>query len=477
MHRSFSLYALMAAAAAAVAYGCGTGGPGVGSNNVEAGGAGGGAGAAGAAGESAGGSGGSGGGINPVGGAGGTGPTVCDPSLDMDADLIADSIEGDGDQDKDGKPNATDDDSDGDGWTDKEEAGAGRADACVPVADTDNDTIPDYLDLDSDGDGMPDADERKYDPDGSKGCRVLADCDGDGVIDLVELAAGSSPTDPAIKPPDATLYFILPFKAGEQTKDFTFSTGVKQADIYFLIDTTNTMAGAISNVKESIETTILPKLLNGDAAANPPIPAIPNAWVGVGDFRDIPWAPYGYPGENMQLVDDPTRDQVYRNSFKVGDQTVLGNVTPPGGTAPSFTVPDNIKSILGALEAKQGGDSPEGTTQALWIAATGLPYQATLGGLWKSIPPTCTPPGAIGTPCFRPQTLPVFVLITDAPFHNGPNIANAYDPKGTGGTKSYKETVDAAARPARLVPTCSTSRTRRAASTTTRRSAAKSSRW
>jgi hypothetical protein len=33
-----------------------------------------------------------------------------------------------------------------------------------------------------------------------------------------------------------------------------------------------------------------------------------------------------------------------------------------------------------------------------------------------------------GVPCFRPASLPVFVIVTDAPLHNGPVAAHAYDP-------------------------------------------------
>lgn len=379
------------------------------------------------------------GGAIVVAGAGGA--TACDPAVDTDQDTIADALEGMGDPDKDGVPNLEDLDSDGDGWTDAEEAGSNRKDACSAVVDTDGDGAPDFLDLDSDGDGISDKDEKIYDPDGTKGCRVKMDCDGDTVIDLIEVAAGSDPTNPQSQPSDATLYFVLPWKDPEQTRDFTFSAGVKQADIYFLIDTTESMGPAIANVTSSIETTILPKILNGDPANK--IPAIPDAWIGIGDFRDIPWAPYGYPGDESQSVDDPTRDWVYRNHFEINDKTILGNVTPPGGIAPNFAAPENVKQILGSLQAQHGGDAPEATTQALWIAATGGNYMATLGGLWKNTPPSCTPPGSIGTPCFRPETLPIFLLITDAAFHNGPNASLAYDPSGTGGTKPYAEVVKA----------------------------------
>ncbi|MBI5536649.1 MAG: hypothetical protein HY898_28275 [Deltaproteobacteria bacterium] len=372
------------------------------------------------------------------------GPTPCKDPKDSDNDGIADELElaPNTDTDSDGTPDFLDDDSDGDGWLDKDEAanpflsngspGRTRENACSALADTDADGIPDVRDVDSDGDGIADADEKTLDPDGTLGCRVKPDCDGDAVVDPVEVAAGSSPTDASSIPPDATLYFVLPYQKPERTKDFDFSTGVKMADIYFLVDTTDSMQAAIDNVASSLDTKILPAILNGDPAASPPIPAIPGAWVGVGDFRDIPWAPWG-----------ATTDKLYRSRFPVGSDMVLGNVSAPEQGPGGLVAPQNVRSILGTLQASGGGDAPEGQTQAMWIAASGQDYAATGLGFWKPDPPMCTPPGSIGTPCFRPGALPLFVLITDAPMHNGPVASWDYTPSNTGGTHPYQDTVDA----------------------------------
>ena len=372
------------------------------------------------------------------GGAGGGAPSCTD--LDTDGDGISDALEGDGalDTDGDGKPDMEDDDSDGDGWLDAEEAawpGQPRANACAPLVDSDGDGDPDVVDLDADNDGVPDEDERDYDPDGSLGCRIRGDCDNDQVIDLVEQAAGSDPTNAASVPQDATLYFVLPYQNPEKTQDFDFSTGVKVADVYFLVDTTASMQPAIDNVSSSLNATIIPTLLNGDPSASPPIPAIPGAWVGVGEMRDIPWAPYGAAG-----------DPVYRNAFELagsGGGLTHGNVAPPAGAAPSFQAPADVKAILSSLKAGGGGDSPEGTTQALWTAATGLTYEATLGGYWKSAPRSCSDDGLLGAPCFRTDAVPIFVVVTDAPFHNGPSTEYDYDASFTGGTRSYDDAITA----------------------------------
>lgn len=368
-------------------------------------------------------------------------PNCADPT-DSDGDNIADDLEGapDLDTDSDGDPDYLDDDSDGDGIPDATEAansllqGAGkeRPDPCSPLADSDGDTIPDARDVDSDGDGIADEDELAYDPNGEQSCWVKPDCDGDDVVDPVEQAAGSDPLDGASVPPDATLYFVLPYEAPEKTKDFEFSAGVKKADVYFLIDTTESMQAAIDNVAGSLDDTILPAVLNGDPDASPPIPAIPGAWVGVGSFRDVPWSPWG-----------ATTDELYESQFDVSGSTLSGNLAEPEPGGGGLVAPASVRSILSNLEAAGGGDAPEGLTQALWMAATGSPYAATYGGLWTAPTPSCTAPGELGGPCFRPGALPVFVLITDAPMHNGPIAGYDYNPATTGGTRSYAEAVDA----------------------------------
>lgn len=377
-------------------------------------------------------------------GGGGSGPGCADPA-DGDGDGIADALEGTDDLDGDDKPNASDDDSDGDGIPDAVEAvnplldpgqpGQSREGPCDPLADSDGDGTPDAYDKDSDNDGLSDKQEAAFDPNGKFGCKVTTDCDGDGVIDLIEAAAGTSPTDEKSTPEDPGLFFVLPYGEGDKTQDFVFSTGVAKADIYFMIDTTASMQPAIDSLKASISTKIIPSILNGDPAANPPIPPIDDVWIGVGSVRDVPWSTYGQPG-----------DDVYRHRFDVAGQTITGNVTPPKQVGDTFEAPDNVAKILGSLTAAGGGDAPEATTQALWISATNSLYVATIGGLWQPAnpyPAPCPDLDMIGVPCFRKDSIPIFVLVTDAAFHNGPLAVNDYSPALVGGTKTYADATAA----------------------------------
>ena len=394
------------------------------------------------------GSGGSGGSTSSSGGSSGTNDSGllevgvppdpnCTDKTDSDGDSIADQLEGDGDTDGDGTPDKDDLDSDDDGVSDEDEAGTGRSDPCSPVANTDqNDDGPDFQDFDADSDGVIDSDEKTgCDND----CRITADCDEDGVVDIVEQAAGSDDCDVDSLPADASLYFIVPFNGGPQTQRFKFSTGIKEADIYFMIDTTNSMQPAIDNVKASLNTKIIPSILNGDASASPPIPAIPGAYIGVGDFKDVPWPPYGN-----------STDSVYRTSFCVGGSEpgctggsiVKGDLAAPKDVGGSFEAPDSVQQIINSFTQSGGGDAPESVTQALYLASTSSQYAVTGGGIWPAPDAACDA-GLIGRACFRPGKLPLFVIITDAAFHNGPQSAYDYGPDAMGSIQPYPGVVDA----------------------------------
>ena len=142
--------------------------------------------------------------------------------LDTDNDTIPDAIEGTVDSDGDGVPDFLDLDSDNDGIPDVRESGYdpavigyldtdgdyrvdptfgtganGLADIVetspdngllfYALADTDGDGVRDYLDRDSDGDGEPDLTETGgNDADGDGRVDVLADTNGNGVVDSVD---------------------------------------------------------------------------------------------------------------------------------------------------------------------------------------------------------------------------------------------------------------------------------------------------
>ncbi len=334
--------------------------------------------------------------------------------LDSDGDGTPDSesVGPDGvpiDSDGDGIPDVRDDDDDGDGIPDRFEGstndtdgdgivdrldldsdGDGVGDAIEGFVDTDGDGTPDFRDLDSDGDGRPDADEDAdgdgvVDPCVAVPCesdRTNPDTDMDGVPDLVESVAGTDPTDSDSTIPDDDFYFVLPFEDPPQRGLFDFSTTLRQADIFFSVDTTGSFGEEIAAIQDSIETLIVP----GVGAL------IADAGFGVGRFEDFPRDPFGLPSDRpFELLQHVTTDTAM------------------------------LRAGIDALPPASGGlDTPEAGVEALyqWATGTGIPA--------VEIAPFA--PGDVGGAGFRLDSLPILIHITDAASHTPAEYAAASIP-------------------------------------------------
>jgi hypothetical protein len=305
--------------------------------------------------------------------------------FDSDEDTIGDRDESVFDSDMDGVADRFDRDSDGDGYSDPEEAG--DADFMTPPVDTDSDTIPDYRDADSDADGLGDAEERTLGTNPRN-----ADTDGDTVSDLVEIAAcPPGDTSCAMDATDPTssirtrggFYFFEPYMMPPDPPRDTldFATDIRVADIYFAMDTTGSMGTTITSLRTGLSTP-------GTGLIDRVRAAIPDTWFGVGDFRD-----------NYDTW-------VYRH---VQDMTV--------STA-------DAQTAANSLVAGGGGDIPEGDVPTLYSIASGL---GVVDPGATDIPDRMgCPAGTWGYPCFRDGAVPIVVLMTDAPFHNGRGGTNPY---------------------------------------------------
>lgn len=317
----------------------------------------------------------------------------CDPTVDSDSDGIADGEEDMTDVDGDGIPNDHDTDSDGDGILDANEHGPYGP--CF-AADSDRDGTPDFLDLDSDNDGISDADEvgtTNTNP-------TVADTDGDGFTDLAELAAGTDPNNPASGIPDTDFFVILPYEGAHVIKQLTFSTDLRVADVYFLIDATGSMGGPIENVRDSLSM-IATRLTT----------AIPDVQMGVGYIEDFPFRAGGPFGPTFY---GSTSDVAYHNQQ---------DITPDLSA---------VQSALSALVASpgtaigDGGDGPESQVEGLYQTVTGEGGDWTFssGAMWslgrRECPAIPDERGRrFGYPCFRPGSLPIIVMVTDIEWHNG----------------------------------------------------------
>ena len=311
---------------------------------------------------------------------------------DSDNDTIGDLHESIVDTDGDMLLDRHDLDSDGDGWTDAEEAG--DADIGTPPVDTDGDLVPDFRDTDSDGDGLSDADERTY---GTS--RTSADTDGDGVSDLVEIAAcpagdtscAMDATDPTSSPRARGDFvfaepYTMPPTPMRDTLDF--ATDIRFADVYFLVDTTGSMGGAITNVRTSLST---PTTGIIDRVRT----EIADVQFGVGGYDDYPVGGYGDPASG---------DRAYYHL-----QDITASTT-------------DAQAGVNMLATHYGVDGPESGVAAMWSATTGMGLAGASG--WTSSRAASSvgacPAGTFGWPCFRSGAVPIIVLISDIYQHNGP---------------------------------------------------------
>jgi hypothetical protein len=247
---------------------------------------------------------------------------------------------------------------------------------------------PSGPDMDSDGDCLSDRDEIDLfgtDPHDR-------DTDGDGLTDWVEVAAGTDPLDP-VNGTRTSQLVLLPYMGGGETRDAVLRTRLEVADVYFLIDTTGSMSPAIENVATSLRDVIVPGLRD----------TIADVQMGVGHFNDVPYGHYG------SSADEPF--------WHVQDIT------------PDDTAVQAALDLLYTTGWGMGSDGPEANAIALWCTATGSAF----GDCGSSVAGRSCPdrPGEVlprlGYPCFRPESLPIVVHVSDAPWHNCEDGSYAYD--------------------------------------------------
>ncbi len=228
---------------------------------------------------------------------------------------------------------------------------------------------------------------------------MLPDSDGDGIPDVADQCPGPG----AVLNADGTCYggtfffHELPYGGPAQIDPLDIGVQVRTADIYFLMDTTGSMGGEIYNLQHGLTSGSYISGCSGGIIGAIRC-TIPDAWFGVGHHDDYPVSPYGQAGV----------DHVYQNF-----QDITSSVSA-------------AQSAVNGLPLDNGWDGPEGMAQAMWAIATG-------GGLGPYLAArTGCPAGTWGYPCFRNGTIPIIILFTDAPFHNGP-YGYDYSLSGGGG--------------------------------------------
>lgn len=170
--------------------------------------------------------------------------------------------------------------------------------------------------------------------------------------------------------------------AGVVTVNLETQPQVSIADVFFIVDRTGSMEQEIDNIKSNLQTTIVP----GIAAT------IRDVQFGVATYSDFPLDPYGDSGDIPFTLVSPI------------DRSVA-----------------NVQGAVNSIRVGGGGDSPEAMTEALYQVATGEGYAP-----WITPRQSCAVPGRAGYGCLRPNAQPIFILVGDAPGHNGPDTRNQY---------------------------------------------------
>jgi hypothetical protein len=313
--------------------------------------------------------------------------------LDSDGDTISDRDDFDVDTDLDGTPDLLDLDSDNDGIPDATEAG--DADLGTPPVDTDGDTIPDFRDPDSDDDGLSDRDEVTV----HGTSPTSADSDSDGVSDLIEIAAGTSPTDGSQSPRTrGDFVFVVPYmEPPSPTRDtLGFRTSIQFADIYFLFDRSGSMAGEISALRTAVGT-VMADLTCRDFG----VPCMRDGDCGAGQVC----------GLTGSCVEDPGVASCVTSPW-TGGGWYLDNYT-------------NVRSLQPDPAATSAalGFGTTGSTEALYRAVWGVADPAGAPGTESG----CTGPGAgtVGCPAFRAEAVKILVAFTDEDSDGGETAAQA----------------------------------------------------
>jgi hypothetical protein len=228
---------------------------------------------------------------------------------------------------------------------------------------------------DSDGDGIPDSE----DPDPAD---PNADADFDGVPDAFEYFLYKSPITANPPPPANEIYVVLPSGGPAQTYEIPpdIPVGIRSADVYFLIDTTSSMAGEISNLQTSLSTYVIPQVQA----------RVADVQFGVGHYRDYMSSAGSRPFYNVRNI-----------------------------TADVALVQTAINSLVTGTGQLISGDLTESATEALHATVSGLAIGC------GTVNATC-PVGTFGYPCFRNTAQPIIVLVTDHEFHRG--VYDTLDP-------------------------------------------------
>ena len=199
----------------------------------------------------------------------------------------------------------------------------------------------------------------------------------------------------------------VPIGAGEVTAELDIPASLAVIDLMFLIDSTGSMRDEIDAVRDRLRERVVP----GVRAA------IPDAAFGVALFGEFPVSPHGGSGVQPYELRSPITTEVTRVEAALDETPTWGN-----------------------------RDDPEAAIEGLYQVATGGGYGTTMTPGFIPASAGC-PRGGFGGACFRDDALPIIMLVTDAPMHNGPPGVDPVDEyEFTPAPHTYAETIEAVNR-------------------------------
>jgi len=233
------------------------------------------------------------------------------------------------------------------------------------------------------------------------GSNLVVDIDGDGVPYWADDCPGPGWRVPCDGDPDDDgLYNTAYYNSDNQdtlAADVSIAGAINFADAYILMDSSGTMGGEHAKLLAELVSNTVGSCAGseGKGLIGAMKCSISNLWMGLGEFREIPLSPHA----------NPYTQTPYHHYLDLTGNT------------------QHMLDAVSSLIAISNSDYPEATTQALYSVVTG-------NGLGPFVPNRAgCPAGHWGYPCFRPGSLPIVILFTDAAMWNGPLPASkTYDP-------------------------------------------------
>lgn len=270
--------------------------------------------------------------------------------------------------------------------------------------------------------------------------------DGATDADLSTLADGA-----ALSPDASFIFHVL--KPGETAEDpiVFIDAKLRTTDIYFMVDHTSSMSEEADALTSALNDPTDKGIIQGIKSALGPL-----ATFGFGRFVEYNATPYGFAGQAnfpyqhiltiqpnpgpAQVATDWARSEGFP-TIDLGGGLIIRDSSHAGGDIPESTVSALWSAMTGKGLYRSGNTTPTygstvfwGDPRSFWTGsplAQDVAYASqayapdvptTAGGL-VPCPVDSSAPSThnYGYPCWRQNSTPIFIVVTDAPSHNGPN--------------------------------------------------------